>query len=199
MLKSIIFLIAPIPSISFFCSLLSNRFYYLAAIRSNYKKLAKTIALYNSISSFLISFIGLFFYCCILLLRLPYCLNNNIDSPYVDFLNSVIPFSYAIIRIALFSFATALWGGMGLIGALLINPTSALIAIFVSFIASYICEDMFMQFPQTINIYYLTRGRGVNWGNSLINFLYVFILFSILIVLLNLFFVSLFRRKIKNE
>lgn len=199
MIKPIIFLISPIPSLWFIYSLIHNKCYLPLIIRSNRKKLAQALVFFNSFSTFIVCFLGLLVFILILTFALPFLNNPNIESPYKDFLNSFIPFSYAIVRITIFSLASIVWSNVGLIGSTLINSPTPLVFIVLPFISSYVCEDLFMPAPPLVNIYYLTRGVGVNFGNSLLNLLYVVGFFMIIIVSLSLTFISAFGRKVQND
>lgn len=199
MIKPIIFLISPIPSIWFIYSVMHNKYYLPLIMRSNRKKVAQALVFFNSFSTFIICFLGMLIFTLLLTFDLPFSNNPNIESPYRDFLNSFIPFSYAVVRITIFSLASIVWGNIGLIGSMLIKSPSPLVFIVLPFVSSYVCEDLFMPLPPLINIYYLTRGFGVDFGNGLLNLLYVVIFFMIIIVALSLTFISIFGRKVQND
>lgn len=201
MFKKLVVLFAAVPYSASFCSDWNCQYIKPIVIRSGLRKYILSKITTCFITAFLVVFLGVMLFSVLLSLRIPIYpdtnLENYIKRPFEPLFYSPLPILYLIIRVFVFSLASALWSVLGLsISAYIPNR---FVAIATPVIASYLLEEASQFLPVWLNIYLLTRADNVINKGPLISFLYFCIIFASLAALAGLIFAYQAERRIRNE
>jgi len=168
------------------------------AVRKGIRKYAVANMLFCAISALLTVFVGMMIFSGLYSLFVPiYEYDGNPYSViFGQFLRNGQGWIFLILKILVFSFSCAMWAALGmLLSALFPNKYVALCA---PFVASYIVERFTIQFPDDLNLWYLSLSL-VYFDNDLFGFLYCTGIFAAITALYGIGFVVLVQRRVRNE
>lgn len=199
-MRKVILIFAAVPFNANFCIEYNSRVTNMCVLRSNIKKYVNSNLIMMIVSSFAVTFIGLWLATAILSLNKPFyivCSDQTEPMPYGVFLKNGLPIVYSLIRIFIYSVSNSMWAVSGAAVSAII-PNS-FVAICTPYIFSYIIEKITMTLPDYLNLYYLTLSRDILGTGVVITFIYTIFIFILLSAAFSYIFKEFVIRRITNE
>lgn len=167
--------------------------------RRGVKKYAISNVVICALSSLLVVFVGMMIFCGVYSMFIPVYNSgdaNMIFPPYGVFLSAGMPWLYIAAYSLVFAASCSMWAVMGMmLSAVFPNKY---IAVSSPFIASYVVERISMQFPDKLNLWYLSLSR-ITIYNPVITVLYNAGVFASITVLCGIAFTSIVKRRVCGE
>lgn len=199
-MRKIILIFAAVPFNAQFCNEYNSKMHHFFISRSSKKEYSISHVVNTVISSFTVTFLGLVLFIIVLSFYKTFYIFYP-DDPYHFAFGSLLahnkPILYILAKISIYAISNSFWCMLGLI--LSVFTRNAYVAICGPFIFSYILEKLVLNFPDKINLYYLSLGRVQLGINTAIDYLYAILFFILLIIICGIVFYKQMKRVIENE
>ncbi len=165
--------------------------------RRGVKRYAAANFLFCAVSAWLTVFLGMMVFCGLYSLVVPFYEpdGNPHGSLFGWLLDEGRGEIYLTLRILVFSVSCAMWAAMGMaLSALFPNRY---VAVSAPFVASYVVERVTIQFPDRLNLWYLSIS-AVSFESDLLGLLYCVGMFLAISAACGIVFGYLVRRRVQN-
>lgn len=167
-------------------------------VRKGIRKYAIANILFCAATAMITVFCGMMLFCLLYSFFVPIYIPNGNPYGFIfgQFLSSNQGIIYLTLRILIFSVSCAMWAITGML--LSVFFTNRYVAICVPFVASYVVERITIQFPENLNLWYLSLSF-VEFKSDLIGFLYCIGIFAAISAICGIAFVHLVKKRVENE
>ncbi len=166
--------------------------------RKGFFSYAAANVIFCAVAAMITVFAGMMIFCGIYSLFVPFYEQD--ENPYSlifgQFLKNGHGGIFLTLRILIFSVSCAMWSVMGmLLSAIFPNK---FVAICAPFVASYMIERLTIQFPDHLNLWYISLSF-VTFKSDFVGFMYCVGIFAAISVVCSIAFVHLVRKRVQNE
>lgn len=168
------------------------------AARTGIRKYTAANIVFCAISALITVFAGMMIFSGVYSIFVPIYKSDGNPYSYIfgQFLRNGHAEIFLALRILVFSVSCAMWAVIGMFfSALFPNKYAAICA---PFVASYVLERITIQFPDDLNLWYISLSL-VYFDNDLLGFLYCTGIFAVIGAICGIVFAELVKRRIQNE
>lgn len=166
--------------------------------RKSIKQYAVSNIMFCAFTAFFTVFAGMMLFPGLYSLAIPFYVPDGNPHNYLfgQFLIGGHEWIYLTLKIFVFAVSCAMWAVMGML--LSVFFPNKYVAICSPFVASYLVERITIQFPDNLNLWYISLSF-VDFKSDLLGFIYCIGIFAAISVLCGFAFVFLIRKRVQNE